>query len=285
MKLDKHLVTAIIDGVESLPLWSTHKERAAVVLTGSLAAGLADDHSDVDVSVLVWEPAFTALYEPLWQAVDQGAIRVLNPRARLFDEYPITYLPGVDGHYQIKSAEVVETRIRDMDHVVRWIYSNSVAISDESGLHARLRKLAASYPDDVLTDVRNRELYAAKNYFYSLKSQLRRDHRPSILLLCAQSISHLLKYFCLCDDGPFPYEKWLYQVGIATTLGRRAQRYMDGIMDELGRPAVVREKPDSYVEPGTRDEAFEDYRLYHLFLLLFREINAFRLEKYPGEVK
>ncbi len=75
MELDGHLVTAIIDGVESLPLWSVHKERAAVVLTGSLAAGLAGELSDVDVSVLVWEPVFTELYEPPWQAVDQGEIK------------------------------------------------------------------------------------------------------------------------------------------------------------------------------------------------------------------
>jgi hypothetical protein len=179
----------------------------------------------------------------------------------------------------------VETRINAMDDVTRWIYCNSEAILDESGLHARLHSLACTYPEGVASAKRAPELWAAKDYYYGLKTQLQRNHRESILLLGTQLISHALKFFCLCDEKPFPYEKWLYQVGMGTTLGRRTKYTIDAIMAELGRDNVVRERPKSYVEPGDREEELENYRLFHLFKRLFKEINDFRREHYPDEVK
>ena len=122
MEIEPGITAAIMNCVESLPLWSQYGKRVAVVLAGSLAAGFGGEHSDVDVDLLVPEPLFTEWYQPIWEAVDQGAIRILNPRARLFHEYPITYMPGVDGHYVIHSSDDIEARIRSMDDVLRWIH-------------------------------------------------------------------------------------------------------------------------------------------------------------------
>jgi len=285
MDIDPDVVAAITSCVESLPQWPQYGKHAAVVLVGSLAAGLGDEHSDVDVHVLVPEPSFTAWFQPIWEAVDQETISILNPRARLFDEYPITYIPGVDGHFQIISSDEIESRIRSMDDIVRWIYCNSRSIIDESGLHRRIQRLAADYPADILVEKRNRLLYAAKDAFYNLKMQLPRDHVKSIALISTLSISHLLKFFCLCDGKPFPYEKWLYDVGIESTLGKRTRRHIDAILAEVRRDHVVYEKPNVYVRPGHRNEQYENYRLFHLFMLLFKEIEAFCVEKFPEEVK
>ena len=285
MEIEPGVVAAITRCVESLPLWSQHGMRVSVVLLGSLAAGLGDEYSDVDVVVLVPEPLFTEWYQPIWEAVDQGTISILNPRARLFHEYPLTYIPGIDGHYQFKSSDDIESRIRSMDDVLRWIYCNGISILDEGGLYGRIRSLAASYPPDILDEKRKRQLFAAKDTFYNLKTQLQRDHVESVTLICAQSISYLLRFFCLCDGKPFPYEKWLYQVGLETTLGARTRRYVDAILAEIRRDHVVHEKPTAYVDAGGRNEKFEDYRLYHLFKLLFQEIDAFRVERFPDEVR
>ena len=107
----------------------------------------------------------------------------------------------------------------------------------------------------------------------------------SVTLICMQSISHLLKFFCLCDGKPFPYEKWLYHVGLESTLGTKTRRYVDAIMAEIRRDHVVYEKPTAYVRSGHRNEEYENYRIYHLFMLLFEEIEAFRVERFPGEVR
>ena len=107
----------------------------------------------------------------------------------------------------------------------------------------------------------------------------------SVTLICMQTISHLLKFFCFCDGKPFPYEKWLYQVGLETTLGSRTRRYVEAIMADIRLDHVVYEKPTAYVDPGHRNEKFENYRLYHLFELLFQEIHDFRVERFPVEVR
>ena len=100
-----------------------------------------------------------------------------------------------------------------------------------------------------------------------------------------QAVAHLLKYCCLCDGAPFPHEKWLYQVGVATSLGKRIKGYVGDILTEVRRDHVVYEVPDAYVAPGHRNEAFEHYRLYHLFELLWEQADAFHRERFPGEIK
>lgn len=72
---------------------------------------------------------------------------------------------------------------------------------------------------------------------------------------------------------------------MATRMGRRAGGLLDAIMVELRRDNVIVEQPKSYVEPSDREEEFENYRLYHLFKLLFKEINDFRRKHYPDDVK
>jgi predicted nucleotidyltransferase len=285
MVVEQRIIAEIIRSVELIPLWSKYRAYSAVALSGSLASGLADDQSDVDVDVLLSEPAFSELYEPFWDAIDEGVIKILNPRARLFHEYPIACIPGLEGHYQIESVDVIKDRIKAMDNVTRWIYTNSIAIVDDSGIHSEIRALATKLPKDVLDSVRRRELYLAKDYFYGLKTQLKRNHRESIILVCSQSLSHVLKHCCLCDEESYPYEKWLYQVGVETTIGKRIREYVDAVFLELGRDAVVFEKPSSYVEPGHRNEELEDYRLFHLFKHMFAAIEEFRRENYPDEVK
>lgn len=283
--IDEQIKGAITDHLRSLGFWRDYWERASVVVVGSHAAGLDDEFSDVDVHVLVENRDYGQLYALYWEAVERGRISVLNPRARLFDEFPLVCIPGVDGHYELKPSEELESRIQSMDDVARWVYSNSVAITDPTGLHARIRRLSGEYPPAVLAEKRRAHLFAALDHYYSIKTQLRRGHIESIALLCVQSISHLLKYCCLCDGEPFPYEKWLYQVGTATSLGKQIKEYVDAILAETRREHVVREVPSSFVSPGDRNEEHENYRLYHLYKLLLRRVNAFRAERFPEEVK
>lgn len=56
-------------------------------------------------------------------------------------------------------------------------------------------------------------------------------------------------------------------------------------MAEIGRDHVVYEKPSATVEPGHRNEEYENYQVFHLFLRLFEEIDGFRRGNYPDEVR
>ena len=285
MQINPETTDRIKASVASVPSWDRCGQRGATVLSGSRAAGLSDATSDIDVDLLLPEPWFTEIYEPFWEAVDSGAITVLNPRARLFDEYPIIDIPGIDGHYQIKCSDEIQARIEAMDDVTRWIYSNTHALIDDSGLHKSLQALARRYPKRVLVAKRGRYLFQAQEFFYGIRTQLGRDHWQSLSLLSIQSVSNVLKFCCLSADSPFPYEKWLYQVGTRTPLGQRLRALIDSILLEAGHQSVVKEAPQAFVRPGHRNQELEEYRLYHLFLQLFDEIDAFRRERFPEEVK
>jgi hypothetical protein len=283
MAFDPRLSEAIMACIRRIPDWERHGRTAAVVLSGSVAAGLSDDRSDIDVEVLLPEPSYGGLYDPFWQAVDKGAIGILNPRARRFHEYPIVPLPSVKGHYRIKAAETIEARIRAMDDVIRWIYGNTHALADPNGLHAKLQELAGRYPPGVAEEKRRNLLFLAKDCFYGLKMQLGRDHWQSICLLSVNAVVHLLKLCCLSDGKPYPYDKWLYRVAVETTLGRRLQPPVDAILAEAGRKTPIREEPDSLVRPGHRNEEFERYRLFHLFLHAFQLVELLWRERFPEE--
>ena len=43
----------------------------------------------------------------------------------------------------------------------------------------------------------------------------------------------------------------------------------------LGRPAILRETPASYAKPGHRNQESEEYRVSHLFRLVFRKTDSF----------
>ena len=133
--------TDIISQLLALPFWQRYWNQVSVTVVGSVGAGFADEHSDLDVLVLIPEAFSAELYEACWQAVDTGRIRILNPRARLFKEFPLTYLDGIDGHYQLIEFEPIEQKVSEYDDVTRWIYQNSIALHDPVGRLEALRKV------------------------------------------------------------------------------------------------------------------------------------------------
>ena len=157
--------------------------------------GLNDEYSDVDINVLVDEPCFSSLLEPVWEAADRQIISVLNPRARLYNEFPMTYIHDVDGHFQIVSANEIIERICSADDVTMWIYSNATAISDEDDIYRSIQTLARHRPSNILREKRQRILHSAKEFFYGIKKQLERDQIESIQIMAVQSIASLGKFF------------------------------------------------------------------------------------------
>jgi hypothetical protein len=267
---------SIIDQLLALPFWQDFWDRTSVAVVGSIGAGLGDEHSDLDVQILVSGADYRRLYELYKEAWEAGVVEVLNPRAFLFDEFPLMYLNGVDGHYQVMAYEPIADKVRSFDDVERWVYANSISILDAGGWLAALRDESEHYPADILNEKLSHHYYQCMNNFWPTKGPLERGQKEPVSILCAQGISHVLKFCILADGRPFPYDKWLYAVAVETRLGRLLRPYIDAIFAEIHRDRIVYEKPESYIKPGDRNEQYENYRIYYQFLAMRQALDAHR---------
>ncbi len=100
MQYDDQLGSTVLNQIHSLPFWRDFENRLAVAITGSVGAGMGDEHSDLDVEILVPEKDSIPLYENYKKGYEEGTIDVLNPQAFLFDEFPMVRLAEVDGHHR-----------------------------------------------------------------------------------------------------------------------------------------------------------------------------------------
>jgi hypothetical protein len=269
---------SIVDQLLSLPFWQDYWDRTSVAVAGSVGAGLGDEHSDLDVQILVSGADYGRLYELYKEAWEAGVVEVLNPRAFLFDEFPLMYLSGIDGHYKVTAYEPIAEKVRSFDDVERWVYANSIPIHDPGGRLASLMLEAEHYPADILNEKLSHHYYQCMNNFWPTKGPLKRGQKESVSILCAQGISHVLKFCILADGKPFPYDKWLYRIAIETQLGKLLRPYIDAIFTEMHRDEIVYEKPENYVQPGHRNEPYENYRIYYQFLAMREVLDAHRQE-------
>ena len=72
-----------------------------------------------------------------------------------------------------------------------------------------------------------------------------------------------------------------------TRLGEILRPTIEDILTELRRKEFVYEVPDEYARPGARNEEFENYRIYHLFVGLRKVFEGNRRKlhhKWAGEV-
>ncbi len=258
----------VLNQIRSLPFWRAVENRTAVAIVGSVGAGLGDRYSDIDVYILVPENDSMALYESLKTGYMDDTIEILNPRAFQFNEFPMIVLKDVDGHIRPMVFESLEENVRRYDDVDRWVCCNCIPLHDPMSRLASLRSLSASYPPHILNRKLIRHYWFMRDNLGSLKKPLERGQKETISLLCVQGISHLLKFCILAEGKPYPYDKWLYQIAMETTLGNVVGQYVNALFEELHRPDIVYEQPVEYVRPGHRNAPYEQYKIYHILAVM-----------------
>jgi len=191
-----------------------------------------------------------------------------------YGEFPITLIPRTDGHYKVQTFDQVQERIAAQDDITKWVHTNSIILHDLSGAYETLRRRASHYPEEILRGKLAHHYQQTCECMEAAKKQLKRDHQISVTLLVAHGLSHLMRYCCLLDGRPYPYDKWLYQSAMQTTLGAEVKTHVDVLFDQMWQRGITVEEPAFYVRPGDRDQEFENYRVYHVWLRLKQELDA-----------
>jgi hypothetical protein len=268
----------ILDHFEGLDFWGPQWDRSAVVIVGSSVRGVRDAFVDVDILAFVPRSAYDALYACYRQGVETGRIQVLNPAAFQYDEFPLTLIARVEGHYKVHTYEELEEQVERHDDVAMWIHAESRVLHDPSGRYHRIRERCATYPYDVWQDKMGQLYHRAWEAAASAGNPLRRRDRPGVALTMTDCLAYVLRLCCVVDRRPYPYDKWLYQEAMRTTSGRDLRPVIDALLDELCAPEIRRVEPESYERPEHRNADLEWFPLY----VLWRRAKAYlsaRLEE------
>lgn len=257
----------VLSHFASLGFWEAYWPRTAVAVAGSAAVGWEDEFSDTDVLVFVPREDYGAIYGRYRQAIEEGRVAVMNPRALQYSEFPYTYIPGTNAHYMLYVFEETEEKLARYDDVAMWVHGNSIVLHDPSGRYARLRA-ATSYPEEVWR-AKRRDLYIGMaNAGGAASNALRRGDQAVVMLTLTDAVMRALRLCFLLEHRPFPYEKWLLRAAAGTGPGRAVLPLIEELLEELRRPEIRR------VETATRsDHRSADLEQYPLYVL-WRKVRA-----------
>ena len=258
---------AIIEHFHSLEFWQSRWRNSAVAVIGSITRGVDDEFSDIDVRVLVPSKFWGPIYEHYRHAIEAGRIHVLNPAALKYDEFPVTYIDGLeDVEYKLETFEYLERKVaHEYDDVLRWIHGSCTLLHDPTQRYADIRRQCASYPEDVWLEKLTEHYLAAWHGVGGAKNSLRRNEREAVVLSMSGAVSHLLKLCCLMDGKPPPYDKWLYREAMQTIAGKFLRPEFEKFFSELGHPELRRVVPDSYEKPDDRDADLEEFPIFDIW--------------------
>jgi len=213
---------SIEEQIYSLPGVDSPRDAFTMLVTGSRAAGIYTESSDVDLDVLCPEPVYLSVQRAAFEAG-----RVKSERSFWFvlrDEDWHRYFGARMGrpHFSLTSLDRVEEQFRDYDDVGIWIWTNGQVLADPGEQSERIRRAWAGYPQDLLVrKIKYRWLLAG---FWDVEVYPHHHSRDDELLAAGtailNSVNELLRFFLLVEGRPFPYTEKLMRVALTTQLGR-----------------------------------------------------------------
>ncbi|MDY6765008.1 MAG: DUF4037 domain-containing protein [Halobacteria archaeon] len=166
------------------------KEKEGVVgvlLTGSVAAGYADENSDIDFILVV----DSETYEDLEEGGDM----------RREGEYI---------QYELKTLEEIENKLKGWrDEISLWVYSQSRVLHDPTGEVSELLSKYDEYPEDVWKDrLFDYWFHATGDAPYNSGQAIRRGDLVTASLYQIRGMEYYTALAFILNKSFVPYRKW-----------------------------------------------------------------------------
>ena len=205
---------------------SRFHQRASVIFHGSTTMGIDDEHSDLDLWLLL-------------TAADLAKLDAVS-ETRFFE---IT-VDGKLGHLNADSVEGVSERLRRCDMDLIFQLRNAEIMSDDTGAAEQLIGLAR-------TPMSKRVSEAFFFYHYvemrgerrACGSPMQRGNPIGLLLAASKAIAHILKAALVLDREPYPYDKWLSYAAAKSTTGQQVLPKIDNVLDLFAGDALRLKAP------------------------------------------
>jgi predicted nucleotidyltransferase len=218
-RLYEFAVSRCLPYLFDLPRLQPYLEQLSFILVGSVATGLCREDSDIDIAIVCDEEFYGVISKDTrW---DAG-----RPTEIMMD--------GVWLHYYAITFEKIEGRLRELDDVYMYVYSNAIVLRDPQNRYTqRLSKLSSHMPE-----VRKQQIEG------KLDMLLRRSRALGHCLgegdplttgrVCLEIISLCLKIIALLDDVSFDPRKRLFKTAMRGKMGQQMEGVIRQLFSSLG---------------------------------------------------
>ncbi len=201
------------------PNLAPYRNDLSLVLVGSVATGLCDEASDVDIAIVCDKD----IYDIISKGTPWGKGRPTE-----------VHLCGIQLHYYAIAYGEILTRLAELDDVYMHVYSNVLALWDPKNQYAtRLGALLGHNPE-----VRRQRLEGKLDMLIrrsrALRASLATGDIMSVGRLCLETLTRCLETTALLDDTSFDPRKRLFVTAVRGHLGAQLEPEFRLLLSTIG---------------------------------------------------
>ncbi|MBA7617322.1 hypothetical protein ES703_24636 [subsurface metagenome] len=213
----------------NLPSFKPYLERLSFILVGSVATGFCSEDSDIDIAIVCDEETYRAISkDTLWDAGRPSE----------------TEVNGVKLHYYAIRFNNVESKLRELDDVYLYVYSNAVVLQDAGNQYTRRFSRLTSHVSEVRKQRLEGKLDMLIRRSRALKFALAEKDILSIGRICLELIILCLKVIALLDNIPFDPRKRLFTTALKGRIGQQVEDKIRQLFSRLGTLGQLRKDSD-----------------------------------------
>jgi len=147
-------------------------------------------------------------------------------------------------HYYAIPFDKVENKLRELDDMYLYVYSNAIVLRDPGNQYARKFSKLSSHVFEVRKQRLEGKLDMLIRRYRALKSALAEKDVLSIGRICLELITLCLKVIALLDDIPFDPRKRLFTTALKGRIGQRVEDKIRQLFSILGTVGWLRGDSD-----------------------------------------
>jgi hypothetical protein len=188
------------------PILNPYLADAAVLVSGSVAAGVWDEYSDFDIRMALPDEEHTRLAAELQKA------RLWDPardfRLLLKDREPFRRFPAAE--IMILSTSQLAQEFRFDLPVSLWTYTHAAVLQDPVGTLETILHAGRTRFDGCLGDLRCEHYYRFRQARSDLVPRIMPRRLNTVLAVKrGEAVREALRLAFLAEAKPYPYDKWL----------------------------------------------------------------------------
>ncbi len=212
-----------------LPQFKSDLDRLTFLLVGSAADGLCREDSDVDIAIVCDEDT----YEQIAKGQQWYTGRPSEAQ-----------IDGVQLHYYGISFQRIESKLRELDDVYLYVYSNGIVLAGSAEAYReRLGGLLASIPQ-VRKERLEGKLDMLMRRSRALRSGLGEQDIYVLAAVYLEVMALCLKVIALLDDVPFDPRKRLFSMALAGPTGRKVEDQIRQLFCDMGDLGCLKHQSD-----------------------------------------
>lgn len=213
----------------NLPRFEPYLERLSFILVGSVATGFCSKDSDIDIAIVCDEETYKAISKDTpWDAGRPSEVEI----------------NGVQLHYYAITFDNIESKLKELDDVYLYVYSNAVVLRDPGNKYTRRFSRLNSRVPEVRKQLLEGKLDMLIRRYKALKYALVEKDILSIGRICLELITLCLKVIALLDDTPFEPRKRLFTTALKGRLGQQVEDKIRELFSSLGTLGQLKDDLD-----------------------------------------